>query len=523
MSASKHRLWQRHFIAGAGFACLGAGTILVSGCTTPAAADLNAAAKQDRQVAKASKSSAAKKAAPQVAAREPSGKARVSDLDQSTSARIVAEKAPSRPDASKPAASNARPQKTQLASATIDPQAAAPKRSQAAKADANTVAAKPRVGASARSSENRTTNEVAGGTIRDKGSIKQTAGNGQSAVVARKKPAERRAVETQRAESGQVFAQLPKRSAARPQSSESKFAAADGVASNHERRRSDRLMDRAHERYRSGYPEEALRLASVAFELEKSGQAVYRHGEERPSDYITWLQSVAATRSSNPPVIRPQGSFAPQVAQVAQSGSTVAAVGAESSGPRKAGEVIRADGGVNATVPANTTIETADAIRSNGAVDLATPSAPRFTTGDQPTIRAGANAGQVEVPPPPTPRSADATLAMANAAAPSVDAPAADGSNAGNTTDKVSDKAAPVSVPAPAEKPAQAPSTAFVALDESPAEADVFAESETPNLMPGSTTQLTIASLVGLVIGVAGMFGLSWWRRQEQRHYAAGK
>jgi hypothetical protein len=212
------------------------------------------------------------------------------------------------------------------------------------------------------------------------------------------------------------------------------------------------------------------------------------------------------------------------VANAPQAGSTVAAAAAESSGPRKSGEVIRANGGVSATSPVETTVETAGATRSNAAVDLAAPTAPRFTAGDQPVVRAGANAGQVEVPPPPTPRSADASLAMANAAAPNVDAPAADANSSANDTDKVSDKAAPpVPATAPAEKPAQAPSTAFVALDESPAEAEVFAESEAPNQIPGSTTQLTIASLVGLVIGVAGMFGLSWWRRQEQRHYAAGK
>ncbi len=61
------------------------------------------------------------------------------------------------------------------------------------------------------------------------------------------------------------------------------------------------------------------------------------------------------------------------------------------------------------------------------------------------------------------------------------------------------------------------------ATNETQTENDAFVESEAPGLIPARTTQLTIASLVGLITGIAGMFGLSWWRHQEQRHYAAGK
>ena len=48
-------------------------------------------------------------------------------------------------------------------------------------------------------------------------------------------------------------------------------------------------MQRAYAMYASGYREEALRLASVAAELEYSQLAVYKRGEERPSDFVEFL------------------------------------------------------------------------------------------------------------------------------------------------------------------------------------------------------------------------------------------
>ena len=66
---------------------------------------------------------------------------------------------------------------------------------------------------------------------------------------------------------------------------------------------------------------------------------------------------------------------------------------------------------------------------------------------------------------------------------------------------------------AAAPKGAPAPEAAI----EPPVEADA------PAVSPHNRSQLTIASLIGLVAGVAGMVGLGWWRRQERRHYAGGK
>jgi hypothetical protein len=285
-------------------------------------------------------------------------------------------------------------------------------------------------------------------------------------------------------------------------------------------------MERAHERYRGGYPEEALRLASVAFELEKSGQAVYRRGEERPSDYITWLQSVSAVRNGTPPQIRPQATSHQQPTNALQPATSISATGAETFGRRRTGDVIRADAGSTFPSTVERAVETAAATRSNTGVDLTAPAAPRFTGIDQPNLQGGANSGQVEVPVPPQPRSADATLAMANGGGPSLDAPTfTEETSPVAASDRHGDRTIDVAAPADAahDKPAEKSSTAVVASDDLRVVTDAFAESETPGLIQGRTTQLTIASLVGLITGVAGMFGLSWWRRQERQHYAAGK
>jgi hypothetical protein len=475
---------------------------------------LNTPAKKTQQVAKTSGTSTAKQAPPKLAAKEVSGKARVSDMDDVTRNQMVAQKAPPKPDASKRPAAQVRRQESQLASASIDPQRPAASRSGVSKSDADAVATKTRKPVAIKFSTTRAPSEIAGRDLPNNDSVRQTAGTGQSALIAKRNQAELTRPAVQPPEPAAVRQPDPQRHVGNVDTA---------VASSHERRRADRLMERAHERFSSGYPEEAMRLASVAVELEKSHQARYRRGEERPSDYITWLQSMAATRSANPPLIRPQAGPRRQATSASETGSAIAAAGAETSDQRRTGDVIRANAGSNVPPAAGLVSDTATATRSNTGVDLAGPEAPRFV--DSPNSRAGANAGQVEVPVPPKPRSADASLAMANAGGPSLDAsalpelpsPVAD-------NDRRPKSARSSSTDATArDNAAETSATAFVATEDPPAETDAFAESETPSLAPARTTQLTIASLVGLITGIAGMFGLSWWRRQEQRHYAAGK
>ena len=521
MSGSTHRRRQGALISGAGLVCLAAaGSISVIGCTTPTTADLNTPAKKTQQVAKASRPVAGTKASPKLAAKDASGKARISDMDDATKSQMVAQKTPPKSDASKQPASQVRRPKTQLAAASVDPQAPSSSRSRVSKADANAVVKRQSKPVAEQKVAAGDISVAAGGTFLEYGAVKQTSGNGQPALAAKKEPAESKRRATQPPKPPAADVPEPEIAVRGPQT-----VSTDTVlASSHERRRADRLMARAHESYNNGYPEEALRLASVAVELEKSRQALYRRGEERPSDYITWLQSTIGSRSGNPPVIRPQVSPGQQPTNVSETGSAIAAAGAETSDQRRPGDVIRANGGSSGALSADTAPDAANVPRSNTGVDLAASESPRFVTDERPASRAGANVGQVEVPVPPQPRSADARLANGNG--PSLDAPAVpDASPPDASSDGLRKKTPRTWAPqvAARDKSAEISASAEAASDDSQIDADAFAESETPGLIPARTSQLTIASLVGLITGVAGMFGLSWWRRQEQRHYAEGK
>lgn len=509
MSASLHRRQHRAWITGAGLACLSAGGVALSGCTTPSTADLKLPAKKSQQVARSSASSAGTAPAPKLASQDEPGKARITDQVDPTQTRVVAKKSTHKSDGSQSPASTTRRQQTQLASTSSTAQKPAARKSVSAKPDDSKsdvleLAARKRKSAATPSDETLSASVASAEALADRGSIKQTAAKGQSPLHARKKAAE------------------PKRPAAQQPIPAPKAEDDEpDVASSHERRRADRLMERAHESYRNGYPEQSLRLAAVAFELEKSRQAIYRRNEERPSDYITWLQSVALADKSTPPVIRPQQPLDRQPVNTHEAASVISAAGAEGAEPGRPGDVIRANVTPNDPHAAGTPSE----IRSNVGVDLAASDSPRFTTADQGNPRVGANAGQVEVPVPPQPRSTDARMAATNAGGQSVDAPSVPEPNrAVENVDRHQSKAAAAALPQPAsEISSRMPEPADMIEADVSSETEAFAESETAGVIPTPTSQLTIASLVGLVTGIAGMFGLTWWRHQERRHYAAGK
>lgn len=60
-----------------------------------------------------------------------------------------------------------------------------------------------------------------------------------------------------------------------------------------DRQRADRLLERARKLLESGYLDEALRLAQIAVNLERSQRAIYLDGEERPSDFVSEFQSAS--------------------------------------------------------------------------------------------------------------------------------------------------------------------------------------------------------------------------------------
>ena len=263
MNDSIYRRWMGRWTADAGLACLGAGCIWVSGCTTPLTAESTAPAKKDQQVAKTAGSSADKKAAPKVAAKEAAGKARVSDMDGSSQTRLFARKTPPSPtEPSVPPWHLARKRRNwpRLTRKCLLPRSRALRmqmRKPSRQKHANPRRlVPPRPPLPAKLPPQFAPTEMRSSRPREMPK--------QPAITAMKKT-----------ESKRPAAQRAK---PEPQAADGEMA----LASNHQRRRADRLMQRAHEMYRSGYPEEALRLASVAVELEKSRQAVYLSGEERP-------------------------------------------------------------------------------------------------------------------------------------------------------------------------------------------------------------------------------------------------
>jgi len=292
--------------------------------------------------------------------------------------------------------------------------------------------------------------------------------------------------------------------------------------SPHERRRADQLMQRAYAMYRSGYPEEALRLASVAVELEKSQQAIYGRGEERPSDFITWLQSGDAAGIPAAPVITPQPRLDQQSDDPVGSDLDVTAFGTKGGNRRRPGEALRGNAGPAITAKSNPANEPVNTARSNAGLSLTTPEGPVFQAAAAPEGRAIANAGQVEVPPIPSPRNADLSVSAAAPEAPAIDSPTTP--DASKSIAKAAATSPDLGQKAGVTHLVMRPSAAVPPpVDELRDDSDPISETELSALTPVRSSQLTIVSLIGLIAGIAGMFGLSWWRIQESRHFATGK
>jgi hypothetical protein len=272
-------------------------------------------------------------------------------------------------------------------------------------------------------------------------------------------------------------------------------------------------MERAHDYARSGYPEEAMRLASVAAELEKSGQAAYRKGEERPSDFIAWLQTSEGGRSAASNGGGTQWSNSDQAAatptEAPETGiTTAAAVQAQ----RAAEEVLRADRGSNRQTRGSADLRTAT--RTNMGVELPAFGTMRFQGNDKAERHPSTNSSQLTAPE----LSSAPTAEMAAAES--------------NSDDRRLAALAGEEAPAPADGAqielqsattgGQSPKTlGSSARQRNPADADALAESEASELTPSRTSQLTLMGIIGLLSGVAGMAGLKWWHIQERRHFAA--
>jgi hypothetical protein len=496
MIGSTGRRWKLSIIAGAGLACLGAGALLISGCSTATVSDSRTTGKSNQQVAKAKKPASSKNATKQVASRGAPGKVRISDLNDVERNHLATEVAQNKAAEDKAvasaraAASAADPSASTTMANNVAKRANATQQRQAAPRITPQAVAQRRPAASPQTQPRA--NAVASNTRASTGSITQTSGDRSATASVAVRPPVINPRKTEWKEEG------PRETA----------------TSNHERRRADRLMQRAYAMYASGYREEALRLASVAAELEHSQLAVYRRGEERPSDFVEFL---LLTSRAN----RPYSTIeAPPRARLQQSDSSAA--GQSPIAPAAAESTRMWSNGISERKATGDVLRAEAVGLPQAARDLKPASSvtPRFATTDAARSRTAANAGLLEVPVVQAPRKADVSVVTADGNGGVPDEAANEEESASVVTaDQVEPSAEQVSVPAviAAKGPAQSAGAAPEAEIEPPVEADA------PAASPNHRSQLTIASLIGLVAGVGGMIGLGWWRRQERQHYAAGK
>jgi hypothetical protein len=501
------RLW----FARASCAVLGASALLVSGCSTTTVADKSGS--KSSQVAGRGKSASASKADKSKSAKEIAksapGKTRLSDLDDKSRDRMVAQVAArNAPPTPNPTTA---PPVTAAAPAAMVAQQSAPRRPArdfggppvitpgAAGNPSAAMAQTQRRGAEPATSRQRQGNVVAADSRADSGTIAQASGSARpSYPVAGRRP--KSAGQNKPAVSSKKTQWQPENGGDAT------------LASSHDRARADVLMQRAHHMLENGYREEALRLASIAADLETAQQAIYRRGEERPTEFIAKLRRSDASQMAASSVTRPpEASAAIVAAPVAEGQSSVI------SARRSAFDFARRSPGWTAPLD----FSAPDARRTSASANERTTAAvaqPRFTTDDRDNLRIAANAGQVEVPVPPPPRSPNTEGSSADLEIAAIKA----GSLPGIVT---ADRAEDVEVaPKKLAASAKAPKPAPAAPDIDPAEEiDPVADPDASPSESTPTSQLTIASLVGLLTGVAGMFGLGWWRRQEQRHYAVAQ
>jgi hypothetical protein len=248
-------------------------------------------------------------------------------------------------------------------------------------------------------------------------------------------------------------------------------------------------MERAHVMLDHNFREEALRLAAVAEQLEKSKQAVYHPGEERPSELVAQLQqsggsssstdgASAADRSraeSNQKRVYRNRSIQEDPRRVASRTGRIVLTDI-SAGWQPAGESKNAD---------STTIEPAAAGKSDPASGQ-----NQVAHLETPAKADGQGASRVEAAPAPAP------LAVADASG----APAAlakDGKEASES---------------------EVTAAGTEASSEEFADSDSSIESDAPAT---TVSRWNATTITGLIAGLGGLLGLAFWRRQERKHYAA--
>jgi hypothetical protein len=261
----------------------------------------------------------------------------------------------------------------------------------------------------------------------------------------------------------------------------------DGPA-GYERQRADRLMERAHLMLQHNFREEALRLAAVAEQLEKSKQAVYHPGEERPSELVARLQQPSASADVT------------DAASIADSLRT---------------ESIQKRAYRNRSIP----VEPKAGAPRGGRIELtdihagwqsAAESNEPDSTAIEPAVagKAAPLAGENQVAHLETP-AGDAGRAISRAA----------------TAPAPSDLAV-AEAPAPAVLSTDRKGTSETAIAAATADASNQGLADSEPIVDTDTAVAPVSrwnatTIGGLIAGLAGLLGLGFWRRQERKHYAA--
>ncbi|MBS0266684.1 MAG: hypothetical protein JSS02_32450 [Planctomycetes bacterium] len=286
-----------------------------------------------------------------------------------------------------------------------------------------------------------------------------------------------------------------------------------GDESSPDRRRADRLMERAHQAVRDGFAEEALRLASLAAELEKSRRADYHNGEERPSDFIAWLQSADARRMVRAKARKTEPTTDSEDHETRHSGKpepTVADKGKTASARHH--DVLRETGEMILQQPATDTDEGESEVDDEQA-EVSKGGPKPYLRGKQPIALAADPAALAAA-------QLLASQTHALSAGPDAIDPRIAAIGFTDAPDAPADELESQAELMPEPKPTRVRTLAD--RDVSASEPEIFTDPESQPVPALRTTALTWFGIIGLLSGIAGMIGLKIWHVQERRYFATG-
>jgi len=495
----------RRWIAEAGLVCVGLSSLCAAGCFGGSRDSLTAAAGsvnvEEKQVASDEVPGRAS-----LSDRKPASKTRRPSSQQLAAQRAHQRSAPRDVDPfladsqnRQAAARNAAAQEAaarQVAARRAAAQAYQAAQIQAAQAQQGAPAMDRRTGGPVTQVASQTTppKQRSAATANDRATVSQVAATTRINQRPLAQAAAKRPVETRRAKAPVITPAIP--------DSDNLSATIDN---GYERQRADRLMARAHDMLSHNFREEALRLASVAQELEKSKQALYRAGEERPSEFINRLQPNSLIPDTE------TGS------RIEHASETVKRTPSRKSRPAKPIAINHKRSRAELTDIRAGWQATPEGSETNTDASAGLPKSENVTPhfeGDASAngVTSAANGGHSEVALLAAPRSADTGVTTADATGPMLSPVHDDGSNSNGPS------LAAIEAPAVPQVLASHGSRGFndSGLDVPNDIVEPIADEHA-----SSQSKWSAMSIGGLAAGFIGLIGLVYWRRQEQNHYAA--